>query len=328
MSAARMMRAVLVQQFGGIEQMKVATDVAIPKPDDKQVLIKVHASGVNPVDTYVRSGQYSKLPNLPYVPGKDAAGVIHSTGSLISKLKPGDRVFSCQTTQMGSLAEYAAVNEENVFPLGDQLTFEQGAAIGIPYFTAYRALFLKAQAKKGDRVLVHGASGAVGLAAIQMAKAHGMHVTGTAGTQEGLDVVKLNGADIALNHRDSSYLKTLKNGKLYDVILEMLSNVNLGHDLELMRTRGRTIVIGSRGKVALDPRNIMGTESSVIGCALLTSTPEEWAELTSGVVTGVAAGWVKPVVDKVYDLEQAGQAHHDIINSKGAKGKLVVKVQT
>ncbi|XP_068210141.1 quinone oxidoreductase-like isoform X2 [Palaemon carinicauda] len=322
-----MMRAVLVRQFGGIDQMKVATDVTIPTLGDKQVLIKMTFCGINPVDTYIREGAFGMLPDLPYVPGIDGAGVITSIGKLVTKFKPGDRVFACQTGQMGSLAEYVAVNEENAFPLDDKLSFEQGAAIGIPYFTAYRALFQKAKAKSGDRVLIHGASGAVGLAAVQIAKANGMHVTGTAGTQEGLDLVRTAGADAVYNHKEKAYLKKLQNEELFDVILEMLANVNLGNDLKLMKRHGRTIVVGSRGTVTVDPRELMGNESSVTGVALLTASPDEWSEIAAAIVDGIMAGWVKPIVDKVYSMEEAGQAHHDIIHSKGAKGKLIVKIQ-
>lgn len=321
------MRAVLVHQFGGVEQMKVEDGVAIPSVADKQVLLKVHVSGVNPVDTYIRSGQYATLPGLPYVPGRDAAGVIHSTGSLVTKFKPGDRVFSSHSTQFGTLAEFTSVDEAHVFPLDDKLTYSQGAGIGVPYFTAYRALFQKAHAKKGERVLVHGASGAVGLAAVQIGVANGLRVVGTAGTPEGLDLVKQMGAEAVFNHRDKKYISELQKGEKFDVILEMLANVNLGKDLTLMKPRGRTIVVGSRGTVSIDPRNIMGIEGSVTGMALQTATPEEWKELSEGVIEGINAGWVTPVVDREYTLEEAGKAHHDIINSKGAKGNLVVKLQ-
>lgn len=119
--------------------------VPVPTVGDKQVLIKVYSSGVNPVDTYVRSGQYKVLPDLPYIPGKDAAGVVHSVGASVTKFKRGDRVFSSQTNRMGTLAEYACVDEPNVFPLARSLSFYEGAAIGIPYFTAYRALIHNSQ---------------------------------------------------------------------------------------------------------------------------------------------------------------------------------------
>ncbi|KAG7173396.1 Quinone oxidoreductase-like [Homarus americanus] len=286
------MRAVLVRQFGGVEQMKVENDVPIPSVGDKQVLIRVFISGVNPVDTYIREGVFVVRPDLPYTPGYDGAGVVEAVGKRVTQFKPGDRVFTSHGTQIGTLAEFTCADETRVFPLDDKLTFTQGAGIGIPYFTAYRALFQKAHAKKGERVLIHGASGAVGLAAVQI----GLCIVGTAGTKEGLELVKNMGADAVFNHREKQYMAQLEQGEKFDVILEMLANVNLGKDLTLMSPRGRTIVIGSRGTVTIDPRLLMGLESSVMGVALLTATP-------------------------------AGNAHHDIINSKGAKGNLVVKVQ-
>ncbi|XP_037800538.1 quinone oxidoreductase-like [Penaeus monodon] len=325
-ASAKMMRAVLVRQFGDVDQMKVER-IPIPTVRDKQVLIKVHSSGVNPVDTYVRAGQYKMLPDLPYIPGKDAAGLVHSVGASVTKFKPGDRVFSSQTNQMGTLAEYACVDESNVFPLGSSLTFDEGAAIGIPYFTAYRALFQKALAKSGERLLIHGASGAVGIAATQIAKKHGMYVVGTGGTTEGIDLVRETGADEAVNHRDSNYIEKLMEGEKFDVILEMSSHVNLGHDLTLMNSDGRTVVIGCRGPVNINPRALMGTEGSIIGCALFSATPDQFQEIGSAVVKGITDGWVKPVIDTVFDLEKAHEAHTAVIHSKGAKGKLIVRVQ-
>ncbi|XP_076048557.1 quinone oxidoreductase-like isoform X2 [Oratosquilla oratoria] len=377
--SSRAMRAVYVRKFGAVDQMKVEENVAVPKLEDKQILIKIYmsgvnpvdtyiregdfgwsskpyvpgidgsgvveavgsevtqfkvlvklyASGVNPVDTYIRSGQYGKLPTIPYVPGKDGAGLVDAVGSGATRFKVGDRVFCSQTVRYGTLAEFTAMDEDHVFPLADSLDFAQGAAIGIPYFTAYKALLLKGRAKKGDRVLVHGASGSVGLAAVQLAKAYGMTVVGTAGTAEGLELVSSQGADAVYNHRDSSYMDKLKKNPetKFDVILEMLSNVNLGHDLELMKPKGRTIIIGCRGPVTINPRDMMGPETEVIGCALFSSTPEEWNLIGERVAEGISSGWVKPVINKIYDLHKAGEAHHDVIHSTGAKGKLVVRVQ-
>lgn len=320
------MRAVLVRQFGGIKNMKVEDNVPIPTIGDKQIMVKVLVSGVNPVDTYIRSGFYGKLPDLPYIPGRDAAGLVQRIGSEVTKFKPGDRVFTCQSGQMGTLAEYTCVDESHVHPLDEKLSYSQGASIGIPYFTAYRALFTKAQAKKNERVLIHGASGSVGLAAVQMGKAYGLHIVGTAGTKEGMDLVSGVGADKVFNHRDPKYFDKLQKGEKFDVILEMLANVNLGKDLILMKPGGRTVVIGSRGNVTIDPRDIMSTEAVVMGVAVLSASPME-SESAEYVLDGINAGWLKPVVDRVYQLEEAGQAHHDIIHGTGAKGKLVVKVQ-
>lgn len=324
-SAGTMMKAVVVRKFGGVKNMKVETDMPVPQVGDNEVLVRMHVSGINPVDTYVREGMYSVLPELPYVPGKDGAGVVEALGAKVTKFKVGDKVFCSSTSHNGTLANFFSTPETCVFPLGERLSFEEGAGIGIPYFTAYRALVQKAKAKAGEQVLVHGASGGVGLAAVQLARELGLQVVGTAGTDEGLSLVKEAGAHEVFNHREPEYLKKLEAQK-FDIILEMLANVNLGNDLTLMNSRGRTIVVGSRGPTEINPRNLMMTESSVTGVALGTATAEEWAELSEAVVAGIGAGWVKPAVHKVYDLGEASQAHHDIIHSKGARGNLVVRV--
>lgn len=322
---AAMMRAVVVREFGGVKKMKVETDMSAPSVGDHEVLIKMHVSGINPVDTYIREGMYASLPELPYVPGKDGAGVVEALGAKVTKFKLGDRVFCSINSRYGTLASLTSAPETRVFPLAENLSFEEGASIGIPYFTACRALILKAKAKKGERLLVHGASGGVGLAAVQMGRELGLHVVGTAGTDEGISLVKATGAHEVFNHRDPQYLKNLGAEK-FDIILEMLANVNLDKDLTLMNPRGRTIVVGSRGTTQINPRNLMLSESSVSGVALGASTDEEWAEQAAHVVAGTKAGWVKPTLHKIYSLEEASQAHHDIIHSKGAQGNLVVRV--
>uniref|UniRef100_A0A6G1RG13 Crystallin zeta n=1 Tax=Hypotaenidia okinawae TaxID=2861861 RepID=A0A6G1RG13_9GRUI len=143
MAATRnVMRAVRVFEFGGPEVLKLQPDVAIPDPEENQVLIKVHACGVNPVETYIRSGSYARKPALPYTPGSDVAGVIERVGKRVAAFKKGDRVFTLDTIS-GGYADYAVAAANRTFPLSDKLDFKQGAAIGIPYFTAYRALFQK-----------------------------------------------------------------------------------------------------------------------------------------------------------------------------------------
>ncbi|ROT74973.1 quinone oxidoreductase [Penaeus vannamei] len=250
--------------------------VPVPTVGDKQVLIKVYSSGVNPVDTYVRSGQYKVLPDLPYIPGKDAAGVVHSVGASVTKFKRGDRVFSSQTNRMGTLAEYACVDEPN--------------SLG----------------KRGERVLIHGASGAVGIAATQIAKKLGLYVVGTAGSKEGIELVLRTGADEVVNHRDPKYIDKLSVGEKFDIILEMLSNVNLGHDLNLMKSGARTIVIGCRGPVNIHPHEIQETGSAL--------------------VRGIRKAG-ETAIDMVYGFELAQEAHSAVVQTRGSKGKHVIEVQ-
>uniref|UniRef100_A0A8C8BS70 Crystallin zeta n=1 Tax=Otus sunia TaxID=257818 RepID=A0A8C8BS70_9STRI len=327
MAATRnMMRAVRVFEFGGPEVLKLQSNVSIPDPKENQVLIKVHACGVNPVETYIRSGNYARKPALPYTPGSDVAGVIESVGEHVTAFKKGDRVFTIDTIS-GGYADYAVAAANRVFPLPDKLDFRQGAAIGIPYFTAYRALVQKGRAKAGESVLVHGASGGVGIATCQIARACGLKVLGTAGTEEGMNLVLRNGAHQAFNHRETNYMDKIKVRETFpgvDIIIEMLSNVNLAADLQLLSCAGRVMVVGCRGSIEINPRDTMSKESSIIGVSLFLATEEERRACAAAVLAGVDAGWLSPAVGCGYALERAAEAHADIIGGAGAAGKVVL----
>ncbi|XP_049663541.1 quinone oxidoreductase isoform X2 [Accipiter gentilis] len=327
MAATRnVMRAVRVFEFGGPEVLKLQSDVLIPVPKENQVLIQVHACGVNPVETYIRSGNHARKPALPYSPGSDVAGVIESVGEHVTAFKKGDRVFTTGTIS-GGYADYAVAAANRVFPLSDKLDFRQGAAIGIPYFTAYRALFQKGRAKAGESVLVHGASGGVGIATCQIARACGLKVLGTAGTKEGMNIVLRNGAHQVFNHREANYIDKIKEHtgmEGVDIIIEMLSNVNLATDLQLLSYGGRVMVVGSRGPIEINPRDTMSKESSIIGVSLFLETEEERHECAAALLDGIEAGWLKPIVGSEYPLEKVVKAHEDIIHSSGARGKMVL----
>ncbi|XP_006831096.1 PREDICTED: quinone oxidoreductase isoform X1 [Chrysochloris asiatica] len=322
----KLMRAIRVFEFGGPEVLKLQSDVAQPIPKDHQVLIKVHACGVNPVETYIRSGTYSRKPSLPYTPGSDVAGVIEAVGNNVSTFKKGDRVFTTSTIS-GGYAEYAVAADHMVYSLPEKLDFKQGAAIGVPYFTACRALLHSAHVKAGETVLVHGASGGVGLAACQIARAYGLKVLGTAGTEEGQNIVLQNGAHEVFNHRDANYIDKIKKStddKGIDVIIEMLANVNLSNDLKLLSYGGRVIIVGSRGPIEINPRDTMAKESSIIGVALFSSTQEELQQIAAALRAGMEIGWLRPVVGSQYPLEKAAQAHENIIHCSGAAGKMIL----
>ncbi|XP_043941732.1 quinone oxidoreductase [Protopterus annectens] len=321
-----MMRAVRVSEFGGPGVLKLLSDIPVPTPSENQVLIKVHACGVNPVETYIRAGTYSRKPTLPYTPGTDIAGIIEDVGQQVTNFKKGDRVFTTGTIT-GGYAEYSVASVDTVYPLPDNLTFKQGAAVGIPFFTAYRALFHKAHGKPGETVLVHGASGGVGIVACQLARAYGFKVFGTAGTPEGLKLILNNGAHQVFNHREENYIEKIKKASAdhgVDVIIEMLSNINLNKDLQLLGFGGRIIVVGCRGCIEINPRETMAKEASIIGTTLFNATKEEREETAAAFFAGAEVGWLKPVIGPEYPLEKAAQAHEDIINSSGASGKMVL----
>ncbi|XP_078606459.1 quinone oxidoreductase-like isoform X2 [Branchiostoma floridae x Branchiostoma japonicum] len=355
-TTARAMRAVVVREFGGPEVLKVE-EVAVPQAEGKQVLIKVSAVGVNPVETYIRSGTHNIKPPLPWTPGCDVAGVVEEVGKEATKFQKGDRVFT-RGSVTGAYAEFTVAEEDTTFRLADRLSFQQGAAIGVPYMTAYRALFHRTHGKPGETVLIHGASGGVGLAAVQLAKAHGMVVMGTAGSSEGMELVKKNGAAHVFNHREEGYMDKIMAataGVGVDLIIEMLANVNLEKDLELLARHGRVGVVGSRGRIEIDPRLFMTKEcwvigvgrdtevvgnrgptqinaraamtkeTSIIGVMLYHMDAKELGETVAALYAGFTQGTLNPVVGREYSLEQAPEAHKDIIETK-AMGKVVFTV--
>ena len=197
------MKAMSVHEFGGPEVLKLE-EVPTPKPSAGEVLVRIHAAGVNPYDTYMRAGTYAIKPSLPYTPGSDGAGIVEALGERVTKVKRGDRVYTARTLS-GAYAEYALALEEQVHPLPANIDFKQGAGIWVPYGTAYHALYLAAKAHASETALVHGASGGVGTAALQIARAMGLKVLGTAGTPKGLEIAKREGAHEVFNHRIAGY---------------------------------------------------------------------------------------------------------------------------
>ena len=320
------MKAILVREFGLPDVMKVE-EVPAPAPGPGQVLVRVKAAGVNPVDTYIRAGTYARKPSLPYTPGTDFAGVVEALGTGVTAIAAGARVYGIRPAAgSGALAELTVSDESAVFPLPDGVSFQQGAAIGVPYGTAWRALFIRARARAGETVLVHGGSGGVGTAAIQIARAHGLRVIATAGTAAGTALVGEQGAHDVLNHRDAGYMEQilpLTGGRGVDVVLEMLANVNLDRDLDLLAMHGRVVVIGNRGRIEIDPRKTMGKDGAILGMTLFNATAAELREIHAGVVAGLENGSLKPVVGRELPLAEAANAHTAVMQP-GAFGKIVV----
>jgi NADPH:quinone reductase len=318
------MKAIVVHEFGGPEVLKLE-EVPTPKPAAGQVLVRIHGAGVNPYDTYMRAGTYAVKPPLPYTPGSDGAGVIAAVGDGVKKVKPGDRVYTAKTLT-GAYAEYALALEEQVHALQEKISFGQGAGVWVPYGTAYYALHHSAPARASESVLVHGASGGVGTAAVQMARAMGLTVLGTAGTQKGVDLVRREGAHQVFDHSKTGYQEEIMKatgGRGVDVILEMLANVNLAGDLKLLATNGRVIVIGNRGEITINPRDLMVRRASARGFTLWAITPEEEKEIHAGLIAGLENGTLRPVVGKELPLAEAARAHKEILEP-GAAGKIVL----
>lgn len=318
------MKAIRVREFGGPEVL------CIEEVDDlvlgaDEVLVRVQAVGVNPVETYIRAGTYALKPALPYTPGNDAAGVVEEVGAKVKVWKPGTRVYTSGSLS-GTYAQSTLCRADQLHLLPDRVSFAQGAAIGVPYATAYRALFQRAQARPGETVLIHGASGGVGLAATQLALAHGLEVIGTAGSSRGLKLLEEQGAHYVLNHGKHDYLSDILGatcGRGVDIVLEMLANVNLAHDLELLARGGRVVVIGSRGKIEIDPRAAMSRDASILGMVLPNTPPDETKSIHAALVAGLINGTLSPVVGREMPLEEASRAH-EVVMQSGAHGKIVL----
>lgn len=320
------MHAIRVYAFGGPEVLKL-DELPDPKPGPSQVLLRVHAAGVNPVDTYIRSGKYATLPKLPYIPGTDAAGTIEALGDGVTQWKVGDRVYCDKPAPgFGSYATHAICDANHVHRLPDNVSFAQGAAVNVPYGTAYRALFHRANPKPGETVLIHGATGGVGIAAVQLAVAHGCIVIGTGGSERGRELVLEQGAAHALDHKSAGYLDQLMkltNNVGVNVIIEFLANVNLDKDLGVLAKFGRVVIVGNRGRVEIDPRQTMGKESSILGMNYWAGGDSAVNEAQTAIVAGLRNGSLKPIVDKEYPLADAAKAHEDVM-SEGSHGKIVL----
>ena len=318
------MEAIRVHQFGEPEVLRLE-EVPTPQPGSGQALVRMQAIGVNPVETYIRAGTYSYKPALPYTPGNDGAGVVEQIGDSVTEFKPGDRVYTAGSSS-GTYAEFALCKTEQVHPLPVNVSFAQGAAMGTPYATAYRGLFQRAGAKPGETVLVHGASGGVGTAAVQLARARGLRVFGTTGSDEGRKLAREQGAHEVFDHRaPDHFIQIMKatGDRGVDVIVELLANVNLGKDLIILAKGGRVAIIGSRGRVEINPRDAMQRDVDLRGMVMPNTSPEDLASIHAALVAGLENGTLRPVVGKEFPLAEAAQAHRAVMEP-GAVGKIVL----
>jgi len=321
-------KAIVVHEFGGPEVLHLE-ELPDPSPGPSEVVVRIKAAGVNPVDTYIRSGAHAVRPQLPYVPGSDGAGQIESVGPDVRDFAVGDRVYIAafdKTGRTGTYADRTRCAQYQVHPLPARVSFAQGAALGVPYATACRALFQRAAARPAETVLVHGATGGVGIAAVQMARAHGMRVIGTGGSDEGLELIRAQGANVVLSHRDAGYLDAIKRatgGRGVDVILEMAAHLNLDKDLSLLAPHGRVVVIGNRGRVEIDARQAMGRDAAILAITLFNATQPDLASIHAALVAGLENGTLNPVVAREMPLADAARAHEAVMQP-GARGKIVL----
>lgn len=320
------MKAIIVREFGTPEVMRVE-EVRDPTPGPEEVVVRVRAAGVNPVDTYRRSGNYGSLPELPFTPGSDAAGEIMRVGSRVTTWREGDRVYTDHRAR-GAYAEQICCHEETVHALPDGVSYAAGAALGVPYATAFRALFYRGSGRTGERVLIHGATGGVGLAAVQLARSMGMQVVATGGSEQGRALAREQGAEGVLDHSAPDHAERLEGvagEEGFDVILEMLANENLPLDLRVVGKQGRIVVIGSRGPVEIDPRASMANDADIRGMLLFNTPIPALLAIHSGLRAGLARGDLRPVIAAELPLAEAPAAHHHVMEAPHT-GKVVLTV--
>jgi len=322
------MKAVVQHTFGDPEVLQLE-EVPDPQAGPGQVVVRVHAVGVNPVETYIRSGIYPKPPT-PFSLGNDGAGIVESIGPDVTQVAVGDRVYIAGS-RSGTYAEKSLCDADRVFPLPERASYAQGAAMNVAYGTAYQAMFHRGRARAGETVFVHGASGGVGTAAVQLARAAGLTVIGTAGTDRGRKLVLEQGAHHVLDHTAAGYLDQvveLTKGRGVDLIMEMLANINLGNDLNALARGGRVVVIGNRGPnnqgtVEIGPRAIMARDADILGMSLANASEKERLTMHAALVAGLANGSLQPVIGQEFPLADAAKAHHAVIENR-AYGKIVL----
>src|SRR3954467_5973285 len=313
------MKAIRVHEYGGAAVLKLE-DAPEPKAGPGEVVVRVRAAGVNPVDAYIATGTYPRKPPLPYTPGQDGAGDVQSVGADVKDFKAGDRVYVCgvgnTTAGAGTYAELAVCAPSQLHRLPARVSFGQGAALGVPYCTAYRALFQRTLARPGETVLVHGATGGVGIACVELAHARGLTVIGSGGTDAGLKAVSEHGADIVVNHRTDGYTDRIMQataGAGVNLIVEMAAHVNLDRDLAMLAKHGRVVIVGNRGKTEIDARQAMGRDAAILGMTLFNVSDTDFVEMHAALVAGLSNGTLNPLVGREFPLADASRAHEAVM---------------
>ena len=325
------MKALVCEKFGppGDLQLK---EVADPVPRDKEVLIRVHAAGINFPDLLMIQGQYQDKREPPFIPGAEVSGVVESVGEKVRRVKPGDRVIA--TPLGGAFAEKCTVREPHCMPLPDQLDFEQGAGFTITYATTWHAFRQRGRLHAGETVLVLGAAGGVGSAAVEIAHAMGARVIAAASSQEKLDFARAAGADECINYREDSLrerLKELTGGKGVDVVYDPVGGDAAQAAYRALAWHGRYLVIGfASGDIPAFPANIaLLKEASVMGVwwgTWAARHPDESLQNMVKLAAKVAAGELRPVVSERYPLADFANAFA-ALQERRALGKVVLTLQ-
>jgi len=325
------MKAVLCKAFGPAETL-VLEEIASPEAKKNEVLLEVHAAGVNFPDTLIIEGKYQFKPPFPFSPGGEAAGVVTAVGEKISHLKVGDRVMAL--TGWGSFAEEVAVPGYNVMPIPASMDFASAAAFGMTYGTSMHALKQRANLQPGETLLVLGASGGVGLAAVEIGKAMGAKVIAAASSAEKLAVAKAAGADELINYSEANLkeeVKRLTGGQGADVIYDPVGGDLFDAAIRSIAWNGRLLVVGfASGRIPELPVNLTLLKgAAVVGVfwgSFAQRQPQDNAANFQQLFAWHAEGKLKPLVSQTFPLAQAAEAINTLGQRK-AVGKVVVSVR-
>ncbi|NAT61134.1 NADPH:quinone oxidoreductase [Pseudomonas syringae pv. actinidifoliorum] len=326
------MKALLCKAFGPASTL-VLEDVPSPEIKKNEILLDVHAAGVNFPDTLIIEGKYQFKPPFPFSPGGEAAGVIAAVGEKVTHFKPGDRVMAL--TGWGSFAEQVAVPHYNVLPIPQSMDFTTAAAFSMTYGTSMHALKQRANLQPGETLLVLGASGGVGLAAVEIGKALGARVIAAASSAEKLEVARNAGADELINYSETSLkdeVKRLTNGNGADVIYDPVGGDLFDQAIRAIAWNGRLLVVGfASGRIPDLPVNLTLLKgASVVGVfwgSFAQRQPQDNAANFTQLFAWFEEGKLKPLVSTVYPLERAGEAI-DLLGGRRAVGKVVIVIGT
>ena len=322
------MRAVLCKELG-LPDTLVVENVPSPKPGRGQVVLSVKACGVNFPDTLIIQGKYQFKPELPFSPGGEVAGVVKEVGEGVSRLKPGERVIAFTT--WGGFAEELAVDAERTIPIPEKMDFIAASGFVLTYGTSYHALRDRGQLKAGERLLVLGASGGVGIAAIQLGKAMGARVIAAASSDQKLQVCRDNGADEIINYGTEDLrarIKALTAGHGADVVFDPVGGPYSEPALRDMAWNGRFLVVGfAAGDIPKVPLNLALLKGcSIVGVfwgAFTRNEPERNRRNNEALMQMYLDGLVKPHIHATYPLERAAEALNEVLY-KRVSGKVVL----
>ncbi|MFC1822137.1 NADPH:quinone oxidoreductase family protein [Thermodesulfobacteriota bacterium] len=325
------MKAILCNAFGDPLNLKIG-EVESPKVGDGQVKVRVHSVAVNFHDTLLVRGLYQIKPDFPFTPGSDASGEVLEIGAGVGRCKPGDRV-SCGNP-IGSYAEEMIAPEAWVFPLQEKVDHPWGAAYRGSHGTAYFSLVNRGRLKPNEWLVVHGAAGGVGLAAVEIGHLLGARVIGTVGSADKVDIVRQYGADHVIDYSKENIrerLKEITNNQGVDVVLDVVGGEAFDQSLRCLNWDGRLLVVGfASGVIPKAPANLpLLNNASIIGVLYgpwIDRFPAEALELNTKLMGWLSDRKIKPHIHKTYPLEQAGEAMMELINRK-AIGKVMLKVR-